>query len=152
MLGNPVEITENPWNYRTFRNPLKSNVLLELSIHWNFLEFTGTNILRISQNGQKSTSGIKFGVTLDRNCSRHPLSMVWIDFDTDLIDIPKILNRKSGNFPGNWEFSRDIGKFLGNFREFSLRVHLELFGIIGIYGQKLEFKITGTTLELKFPT
>ena len=61
-LENPVEITENPWNYHTFKNPLKSNVLLELSNHWNLLEFTGTikwyetvqKRSKISQIGQKS--------------------------------------------------------------------------------------------------
>ena len=72
---NPVEITENPWNYGTFNNPVKSNVLLELSNDWNLLEFTGTNILRvmvqkrskISQNGQNRISIIEFGVTFDEN-------------------------------------------------------------------------------------
>ena len=70
-----MEITENPWNYRTFRNPLKSNVLLELSSYWNLLEFTGTNILRaivqkrskISQNGTDSISGIVDLVNFLRN-------------------------------------------------------------------------------------
>ena len=131
MLENPVEITENPWNYRTFNNPLKSNVLLELSNDWNYMEFTGTNILRemvqkrskISQNGQKSISNIEFGVTLDKNCSGHSLPMVLIDFDTDLIDYTNFFKYKIGNFPGNFlqnrEFSRKIGNFLRNFREFS---------------------------------
>ena len=78
--------------------------------------------------------------------------MVFIDFDTDLIDYPKSVLResgkflgKSGNFPENQEFSR---KFPGIFP----KVFLELSEIIGIYGRKLEFKITGTVLELKFPT
>ena len=75
--------------------------------------------------------------------------MVFIDFDTDLIDYPKSVLRKIGNFLGNFpenqEFSR---KFPGIFP----KVCLELSGIIGIYGRKLEFKITGTILELKFPT
>ena len=137
MLENPVEITENPWNYRTFNNPLKSNVLLELSNDWNYMEFTGTNILRamvqtrskISQNGQKSISNIEFGVTFDKNWSGNPLSMVLIDFDDDLIDYTnfyQIQNREfSRKFPGNREFSR---KFPGNFP----KVYLELFEIIGI--------------------
>ena len=46
------------------------------------------------------------------------------------------------------EISPKIGEFPGIF----LNVYLELFGIIGIYERILEFKITGTTLELKFPT
>ena len=75
--------------------------------------------------------------------------MVFIDFDTDLNDYPKSALREIvdflGNFPENREFSR---KFPGIFP----KVYLELSGIIGIYGRKLEFKITGTTLELKFPT
>ena len=113
MLENPVEITENPWNYRTFNNPLKSNVLLELSNDWNYMEFTGTNILRemvqkrskISQNGQKSIPNIEFGVTFDKNCSGHPLSMVLIDFDTDLIDYTNFYRIQ------NREFSRKSGIF-----------------------------------------
>ena len=83
--------------------------------------------------------------------------MVFIDFDTDLINrLPKICSE------GSREISRKIGNFLGNFpenQEFSRKfpgifpkVFLELSGIIGIYGRKLEFKITGTILELKFPT
>ena len=70
--------------------------------------------------------------------------MVFINFDTDLIDYPKPVLRKIGKFPGNREFSR---KFPGN-QEFSRKfpgicpkVFLELSGIIGIYGLKLEFKI-----------
>ena len=74
--------------------------------------------------------------------------MVFIDFDTDLIDYPKSVLMKIkkflGNFPENQEFSR---KFPGIFP----KVFLELSGIIGSYGRKLEFKITGTILELKFP-
>ena len=79
ILENPVKITENPWNYQTFRNPLKCNVLLELSNHWNLLKFTGTNIARamvqkrskISQNGQNSISNIAFGSHWVKIGARH---------------------------------------------------------------------------------
>ena len=71
--------------------------------------------------------------------------MVFIDFDTDLIDYPKSVLREIGKFPENREFSRKFPRIFP-------KVFLELSGIIGIYGRKLEFKITGTTLELEFPT
>ena len=49
--------------------------------------------------------------------------MVFINFDTDLIDYPKSVLRKIGKFPGKSrifsEISRKIRNFLGNFREFS---------------------------------
>ena len=60
-------------------------------------------------------------------------------------EISRKIENFLGNFPGNQEFSRE---FPGIFP----KVNLEFSGIIGIYGRKLEFKITGTTLELKFPT
>ena len=44
-------------------------------------------------------SNIEFWVTCDKSCSRHPLSMVLIGFDTDLIDYPP------QNLIQNWEFS-----------------------------------------------
>ena len=75
--------------------------------------------------------------------------MVFIDFDTDLIDYPKSvlgeIGKFLGNFPENREFSRKFPRIFP-------KVFLELSGIIGIHGRKLEFKITGTILELKFPT
>ena len=49
--------------------------------------------------------------------------MVFIDFDTDLIDYPKSVLREIGKFPEKSgifsEISRKIGNFLGNFREIS---------------------------------
>ena len=74
--------------------------------------------------------------------------MILIHFGTDMIDYPKFSDTISEIFS---EISRKIGNFLGNSGNF-LKVYLELFGIIGIYGRILEFKITGTILELKFPT
>ena len=64
-----MEIAENPWNYHT-------NVLLELSNHWNLLESTGANILRVMvQNSKRSKISdiehtvytVEFGVKSDKN-------------------------------------------------------------------------------------
>ena len=73
--------------------------------------------------GQKSIWNIEFGVKFDKHFSEHYLSMVFIDFDIDLIDYPKSVPRKIGKFPGKpkifSEISRKIRNFLGNIPEFS---------------------------------
>ena len=62
--------------------------------------------------GQKSIWNIAFGVKFDKHFSEHYMSMVFVDFDTDLIDYPNPVLRKIGKFPGK---SGILSEISGNF-------------------------------------